>query len=77
MSGSGPPLWAPASSSQQRLFRKSSTYLAKIAVVLQRAPEKMLTFPQVRRPAPEASVSVRNGFQEKKLPLTFSCLCCS
>uniref|UniRef100_A0A674P972 Fork-head domain-containing protein n=1 Tax=Takifugu rubripes TaxID=31033 RepID=A0A674P972_TAKRU len=40
-------LCAPVGSSQQRLFRKSSTYLAKIAVVLQCAPEKMLTFPQL------------------------------
>ncbi|XP_041811900.1 forkhead box protein C2-like [Chelmon rostratus] len=41
------PLSAPPSSSQQRLFRKSSTYLAKIAVVLQDAPHKMLTFTQL------------------------------
>ncbi|XP_070840189.1 forkhead box protein D1-like [Chaetodon trifascialis] len=41
------PLFAPASSSQQRLFRKSTTYLAKIAVVLQDAPHKMLTFTQL------------------------------
>ncbi|CAJ1083979.1 forkhead box protein H1 [Xyrichtys novacula] len=33
--------------SQQRLFKKSTTYLAKIAVVLQDAPGKMLTFPQL------------------------------
>ncbi|XP_070777305.1 forkhead box protein I1-ema [Enoplosus armatus] len=41
------PLFVPASSSQQRLFRKSTTYLAKIAVVLQDAPDKMLTFTQL------------------------------
>ncbi|XP_076610135.1 uncharacterized protein LOC143334970 [Chaetodon auriga] len=41
------PLFAPASSSQQRLFRKSTTYLAKIAVILQDAPHKMLTFTQL------------------------------
>lgn len=43
------PLCAPASSSQQHLFRKSTTYLAKVAVILQEAPGKMLTFTQVRR----------------------------
>lgn len=43
------PLFAPASSSQQHLFRKSTTYLAKIAVILQDAPGKMLTFTQVRK----------------------------
>ncbi|TMS18623.1 Forkhead box protein H1 [Larimichthys crocea] len=32
---------------QQHLFRKSTTYLAKIAVVLQDAPDKMLTFTQL------------------------------
>ncbi|XP_038580478.1 forkhead box protein Q1-like [Micropterus salmoides] len=41
------PLFAPASSSQQHLFRKSTTYLAKIAVILQDAPGKMLTFTQL------------------------------
>nr|XP_046274112.1 forkhead box protein H1 isoform X2 [Scatophagus argus]XP_046274113.1 forkhead box protein H1 isoform X2 [Scatophagus argus] len=41
------PLFVPGSSSQQRLFRKSATYLAKIAVVLQDAPDKMLTFTQL------------------------------
>ncbi|XP_044026808.1 forkhead box protein Q1-like [Siniperca chuatsi] len=41
------PLFVPASSSQQHLFRKSTTYLAKIAVVLQDAPGKMLTFAQL------------------------------
>lgn len=32
---------------QLGLFRKSTTYLAKIAVVLQAAPGKMLTFTHV------------------------------
>ncbi|KAM7384130.1 hypothetical protein PAMA_011464 [Pampus argenteus] len=41
------PLFAPASSAQRGLFRKSTTYLAKIAVVLQNAPDKMLTFTQL------------------------------
>ncbi|XP_078032221.1 forkhead box protein H1-like [Epinephelus lanceolatus] len=41
------PLFAPASSSQRGLLRKSTTYLAKIAVVLQDAPAKMLTFTQL------------------------------
>ncbi|XP_059206056.1 forkhead box protein C2-B [Centropristis striata] len=41
------PLFVPASSSQRGLFRKSTTYLAKIAVVLQDAPGKMLTFTQL------------------------------
>ncbi|XP_036949676.1 forkhead box protein G1-like [Acanthopagrus latus] len=41
------PLCAPASSSQQHLFRKSTTYLAKVAVILQEAPGKMLTFTQL------------------------------
>ncbi|XP_041664078.1 forkhead box protein Q1 [Cheilinus undulatus] len=36
-----------SSSSSQRLLRKSSTYLAKIAVVLQDTPGKMLTFTQL------------------------------
>ncbi|XP_070702978.1 forkhead box protein Q1 [Pempheris klunzingeri] len=45
--GAQPPLFAPASSSQQRLFRRSTTYLAKIAIVLQDAPGKMLTFTQL------------------------------
>lgn len=45
------PLLVPTSSSQQRLFRKGTTYLAKIAVVLQDAPDKMLTFIQVRETA--------------------------
>lgn len=48
-SGAQLPLCVPAGSSQQRLFRKSTTYLAKIAVVLQDAPDKMLTFTQVRQ----------------------------
>ncbi|XP_068432133.1 forkhead box protein H1-like [Clinocottus analis] len=38
------PLVVPASSSQLGPFRKSTTYLAKIAVVLQDTPDKMLTF---------------------------------
>uniref|UniRef100_A0A3Q4BW23 Fork-head domain-containing protein n=1 Tax=Mola mola TaxID=94237 RepID=A0A3Q4BW23_MOLML len=58
MFGAQLPLFVPASSSQQRLVRKSTTYLAKIAVVLQGAPHKMLTFPQVR--------------QTKTLPVLFS-----
>ncbi|XP_068558609.1 forkhead box protein I3-A-like [Cebidichthys violaceus] len=41
------PLFAPASSSQGDLFRKSTTSLAKIAVILQGAPGKMLTFSQL------------------------------
>ncbi|XP_042362749.1 forkhead box protein Q1 [Plectropomus leopardus] len=41
------PLFVAASSSQRGLFRKSTTYLAKIAVVLQDAPGKMLTFTQL------------------------------
>ncbi|XP_054462273.1 forkhead box protein Q1 isoform X1 [Anoplopoma fimbria] len=41
------PPFVPASSSQRGLFRKSTTYLAKIAVVLQDAPGKMLTFTQL------------------------------
>eukprot|EP00064_Thunnus_orientalis_P014067 superscaffoldBa00002393_g14108 len=36
-------------------LRKSTTYLAKIAVVLQGVPDKMLTFPQ--RDSPSASAS--------------------
>ncbi|XP_033980382.1 uncharacterized protein LOC117477750 [Trematomus bernacchii] len=40
-------LSSPASSSQRGLFRKSTTYLAKIAVILQDAPGKMLTFTQL------------------------------
>ncbi|XP_034096910.1 forkhead box protein B1-like [Gymnodraco acuticeps] len=40
-------LSSPASSSQRGLFRKSTTYLAKIAVTLQDAPGKMLTFTQL------------------------------
>ncbi|XP_034560847.1 forkhead box protein H1 [Notolabrus celidotus] len=38
---------SPASISQQRVASKSTTYLAKIAVVLQHAHGKMLTFPQL------------------------------
>lgn len=46
--GARPPLFVPAGSSQQRLLRRrSTTYLAKIAVALQQAPNKMLTFSQV------------------------------
>ncbi|XP_037650077.1 forkhead box protein L3 [Sebastes umbrosus] len=43
------PLFVAASSSSQRggLVRKRTTYLAKIAVVLQDAPGKMLTFTQL------------------------------
>ncbi|TDH04276.1 hypothetical protein EPR50_G00149820 [Perca flavescens] len=41
------PLLVPASSSQRGVFSKSTTYLAKIAVVLQNAPGKMLTFIQL------------------------------
>lgn len=41
------PLFVPASSSQRGLFKKSTTYLAKIAVVLQDAPGNMLTFTQL------------------------------
>ncbi|XP_010789960.1 forkhead box protein Q1-like [Notothenia coriiceps] len=40
-------LSSPASSSQRGLFRKSTTYLAKIAVILQDVPGKMLTFTQL------------------------------
>ncbi|KAK5911341.1 hypothetical protein CgunFtcFv8_005526 [Champsocephalus gunnari] len=40
-------LSSPASSSQRGLFRKSTTYLAKIAVTLQDAPGTMLTFTQL------------------------------
>lgn len=43
------PRCVPASSSQRGLFMKASTYLAKIAVLLQEAPGKMLTFSQVRK----------------------------
>ncbi|XP_031697516.1 forkhead box protein I1-ema-like [Anarrhichthys ocellatus] len=46
-SGAQLPLFVPASSSQGDLFRKSTTSLAKIAVVLQGAPGKMLTFSQL------------------------------
>ena len=41
------PLFAPASSTQRYLYRKSTTYLGMIAVVLRDAPDKMLTFAQV------------------------------
>nr|XP_040043753.1 forkhead box protein Q1 isoform X1 [Gasterosteus aculeatus aculeatus] len=41
------PRCVPASSSQRGLFMKASTYLAKIAVLLQEAPGKMLTFSQL------------------------------
>ncbi|KAL6099890.1 uncharacterized protein ACO6RY_01611 [Pungitius sinensis] len=41
------PPCVPAGGSQRRLFMKASTYLAKIAVVLQEAPDKMLTFNQL------------------------------
>ncbi|XP_056277074.1 forkhead box protein Q1-like [Pseudoliparis swirei] len=41
------PLLHPGSSSQRGVFRKSTTYLAKIAVVLQDTPGKMLTFTQL------------------------------
>eukprot|EP00064_Thunnus_orientalis_P020876 superscaffoldBa00006008_g21027 len=45
--GTQRPFFAPASSAQRGLLRKSTTYLAKIAIVLQDAPNKMLTFPQI------------------------------
>ncbi|XP_042292556.1 forkhead box protein C2 isoform X1 [Thunnus maccoyii] len=45
--GTQRPFFAAASSAQRGLLRKSTTYLAKIAVVLQDAPNKMLTFPQL------------------------------
>ncbi|KAL6099891.1 uncharacterized protein ACO6RY_01612 [Pungitius sinensis] len=41
------PPCVPAGGSQRRLFMKASTYLAKIAVVLQEAPDKTLTFNQL------------------------------
>ncbi|KAK5911340.1 hypothetical protein CgunFtcFv8_005525 [Champsocephalus gunnari] len=40
-------LSSPSSSSQRGLFRKSTTYLAKIAVILQDVSGKMLTFTQL------------------------------
>ncbi|XP_044192526.1 forkhead box protein H1-like isoform X2 [Thunnus albacares] len=45
--GTQRPFFAPASSAQRGLLRKSTTYLAKIAIVLQDAPNKMFTFPQL------------------------------
>ncbi|XP_041822870.1 forkhead box protein H1-like [Melanotaenia boesemani] len=36
-----------SSSAKRDVFKKATTYLAKIAVVLQSAPDKMLTFPQL------------------------------
>ncbi|XP_056255817.1 forkhead box protein H1 [Seriola aureovittata] len=52
---------------QRGLFRKSATYLAKIAVVLQHAPGKMLTFTQLMdRLAPlicEERKSVENNIR--------------
>lgn len=45
--GARPLQFAPASSTQRDLFRCRTTYLAKIAVILQDAPNKMLTFNQV------------------------------
>ncbi|XP_062291419.1 forkhead box protein Q1 [Scomber scombrus] len=41
------PLFAPASNAQRGPYRKSTTYLAMIAVVLRDAPDKMLTFAQL------------------------------
>ncbi|CAK6949553.1 forkhead box protein H1-like [Scomber scombrus] len=41
------PLFAPANSAQRGPYRKSTTYLAMIAAVLQDAPDKMLTFAQL------------------------------
>lgn len=42
----GPPS-VQTTSVEHRLLRKNTTHLAKIAIVLQKAPCKMLTFPQV------------------------------
>ncbi|XP_072226182.1 uncharacterized protein [Leuresthes tenuis] len=45
--GAQPPVFDPASSAETEVFRSATTYLAKIAVVLQDAPNKMLTFSQL------------------------------
>lgn len=39
----------PASSAQKALLSNTTTYLAKIAIVLHDAPDKMLTFTQVTK----------------------------
>ncbi|XP_029298421.1 LOW QUALITY PROTEIN: forkhead box protein Q1-like [Cottoperca gobio] len=55
------PLFVAASSSERGLFRRSTTYLAKISVVLQDAPGKMLTFTQLMdRLAPVISEDKRS-----------------
>ncbi|XP_075306473.1 uncharacterized protein LOC142368224 [Odontesthes bonariensis] len=41
------PVFDPTSSALTEVFRTATTYLAKIAVVLQDAPNKMLTFTQL------------------------------
>ncbi|XP_075306472.1 forkhead box protein H1-like [Odontesthes bonariensis] len=43
------PVFDPASSAETEVFRTATTYLAKIAVVLQDAPNKMLTFTQLMK----------------------------
>jgi len=47
--GAQPPVFDPASSAETEVLRSATTYLAKIAVVLQDAPNKMLTFTRVRK----------------------------
>lgn len=46
-SGRPLPVFAPATSPTMSPFSKSTTYLAKIAVILQDAPDKRLTFNQL------------------------------
>lgn len=47
--GSPLSLSDPASSAQKALLSNTTTYLAKIAIVLHDAPDKMLTFTQVTK----------------------------
>lgn len=47
--GAPPSLLDPDSRAQKAVLCNATTYLAKIAIVLQDAPEKMLTFSQVKK----------------------------
>ncbi|KAF7210709.1 forkhead box protein H1 [Nothobranchius furzeri] len=62
-----PPLVSKASRSHGEAFRGAHTWLAKIAIVLQQAPGRMLTFAQlIKKLAPTASQrkSAESGIRE-------------
>ncbi|XP_072226183.1 uncharacterized protein [Leuresthes tenuis] len=73
--GAQPPVFDPASSAETEVLRSATTYLAKIAVVLQDAPNKMLTFTQLMRKLSPA-VSERRKCVENNVRVCLSSHMC-